>query len=57
MCEDTIYFYHEGGVDVGDPTEKADKLHVQTGQTITEDSIMSLMGKVSCAPVEFWPFC
>eukprot|EP00403_Amphidinium_massartii_P008515 CAMPEP_0178409836 /NCGR_PEP_ID=MMETSP0689_2-20121128/20666_1 /TAXON_ID=160604 /ORGANISM="Amphidinium massartii, Strain CS-259" /LENGTH=1087 /DNA_ID=CAMNT_0020030987 /DNA_START=63 /DNA_END=3326 /DNA_ORIENTATION=- len=48
--EDTIYFYHEGGVDVGDPTEKANKLHVATNEEVTEAKIMSeLVTKVPAA--------
>eukprot|EP00971_Amphidinium_carterae_P297925 5919753-Amphidinium_carterae.2 len=30
VYKDEIFFYHEGGVDVGDPTEKAAKLAVPT---------------------------
>mmetsp|Transcript_55763 Transcript_55763/g.103149 ORF Transcript_55763/g.103149 Transcript_55763/m.103149 type:complete len:1088 (-) Transcript_55763:158-3421(-) len=45
--EDTIYFYHEGGVDVGDPTEKANKLHVKSGDEVTLEKIISdLVNKV-----------
>ena len=33
---DTIYFYEEGGVDVGDVDSKAHKLPVSIGETIVE---------------------
>jgi len=47
--EDTIYFYHEGGVDVGDPTEKSSKLHVKTGDSITAADVQTeLLDKVTC---------
>lgn len=36
---DTILFYHEGGVDVGDVDSKALKLDVPVGESITEDII------------------
>lgn len=36
---DTILFYHEGGVDIGDVDAKALKLDVLVGESITEDII------------------
>jgi len=39
--EDIIYFYHEGGVDVGDPTEKANKLCLKTGEEVTLEKILT----------------
>ena len=33
---DTIYFYEEGGVDVGDVDSKAHKLPVSIGEKIVE---------------------
>jgi ATP citrate (pro-S)-lyase len=45
--QDEILFYHQGGVDVGDPTEKANRLAVSTGLTITvEQAKSTLLGKV-----------
>jgi ATP citrate (pro-S)-lyase len=45
--KDEILFYHEGGVDVGDPTEKAEKLTIPTGESITaEQAKKTLLGKV-----------
>lgn len=36
---DTILFYHEGGVDIGDVDAKALKLDVPVGESISEDVI------------------
>lgn len=36
---DTILFYHQGGVDIGDVDSKAVKLEVPVGDTIDEASI------------------
>mmetsp|Transcript_37166 Transcript_37166/g.87117 ORF Transcript_37166/g.87117 Transcript_37166/m.87117 type:complete len:1089 (+) Transcript_37166:59-3325(+) len=45
--KDEIFFYHEGGVDVGDPTEKSAKLAVPTDGTVSVELIKSeLLGKV-----------
>ena len=37
--EDEILFYHEGGVDVGDADEKAERLRVKTGASTLGDQI------------------
>lgn len=45
---DTILFYHEGGVDVGDVDAKAVRLEIPVGQTTNEAQIESvLLGKVA----------
>lgn len=36
---DTILFYHEGGVDIGDVDAKALKLDVPVGESVNEDII------------------
>lgn len=36
---DTILFYHQGGVDIGDVDSKALKLDVPVGKTVTADDI------------------
>lgn len=36
---DTILFYHEGGVDIGDVDSKAVKLHVPVGEDIDRENI------------------
>ncbi|CAH1102113.1 unnamed protein product [Psylliodes chrysocephalus] len=47
---DTILFYHQGGVDIGDVDSKAVKLEVPVGDTIDEASITKvLLGEVSAA--------
>lgn len=44
---DTILFYHQGGVDIGDVDAKAVKLDVPVGETVTVDQITSvLLGEV-----------
>lgn len=44
---DTILFYHQGGVDIGDVDAKAVKLEVPVGETVTIDKITSvLLGEV-----------
>jgi len=48
--KDEIYFYHEGGVDVGDVDAKASKLAIATGGDITTDMITSgLLGQVAAS--------
>eukprot|EP00927_Polykrikos_kofoidii_P066399 TRINITY_DN61_c0_g1_i6.p1 TRINITY_DN61_c0_g1~~TRINITY_DN61_c0_g1_i6.p1 ORF type:complete len:1087 (+),score=161.49 TRINITY_DN61_c0_g1_i6:195-3455(+) len=37
--EDEIMFYHEGGVDVGDVDEKAERMFIKTSASISEDQI------------------
>ena len=37
--KDEIFFYHEGGVDVGDVDAKASKLAIPTGCNISEDMV------------------
>ncbi|XP_019875306.1 ATP-citrate synthase isoform X1 [Aethina tumida] len=48
---DTILFYHQGGVDIGDVDSKAVKLDVPVDKsTVTEEEIVSkLLGEVSAA--------
>lgn len=47
---DTILFYHEGGVDIGDVDSKAVKLDIPVGESVDQDTIESkLLGKVSNA--------
>lgn len=47
---DTILFYHQGGVDIGDVDAKAVKLDVPVGETVTVDQITSvLLGEVDAA--------
>jgi ATP citrate (pro-S)-lyase len=44
---DELFFYHEGGVDIGDPTEKSEKLQISTGCTTNAAEIKEkLLGKV-----------
>lgn len=44
---DTILFYHQGGVDIGDVDAKAVKLDVPVGETITVEQITNvLLGQV-----------
>eukprot|EP00439_Symbiodinium_sp_Y106_P023439 s1249_g2.t2 len=45
--KDPIFFYHEGGVDVGDVDAKASRLSIPTGCEVSEDMIRSeLLDKV-----------
>jgi len=44
---DEIYFYHEGGVDVGDVDSKASKYLVPIGEDLHDDAIQFLIGKVT----------
>lgn len=47
---DTILFYHEGGVDIGDVDSKAVKLEVPIGESTSEESIeKNLLSKVSAS--------
>lgn len=47
---DTILFYHQGGVDVGDVDSKAVKLDVPVGETVDENAILKqLLGQVTSA--------
>eukprot|EP00401_Gymnodinium_catenatum_P072500 CAMPEP_0117525550 /NCGR_PEP_ID=MMETSP0784-20121206/35826_1 /TAXON_ID=39447 /ORGANISM="" /LENGTH=1092 /DNA_ID=CAMNT_0005321747 /DNA_START=60 /DNA_END=3338 /DNA_ORIENTATION=- len=47
---DEIFFYHEGGVDVGDVDAKAERLKVPTDAKITPDLVrLELLGKVPVA--------
>lgn len=44
---DTILFYHQGGVDIGDVDAKAVKLDVPVGENVTVEKITSvLLGEV-----------
>ncbi|CAE7674174.1 Acly [Symbiodinium pilosum] len=48
--KDEIFFYHEGGVDVGDVDAKASRLSIPTGCEVSEDMIRSeLLDKVEPA--------
>lgn len=38
---DQVYFYHEGGVDIGDVDAKAEKLIVPADKTLTKEEILS----------------
>lgn len=50
---DTILFYHQGGVDIGDVDAKAVKLEVPVGETVTIDKITSvLLGEVDAKKKE-----
>ncbi|CAH1155490.1 unnamed protein product [Phaedon cochleariae] len=50
---DTILFYHQGGVDVGDVDSKAVKLDVPVGETIDEATITKvLLGEVAAEKKE-----
>lgn len=50
---DTILFYHQGGVDIGDVDAKAVKLDVPVGETVTVDQITSvLLGEVDAKKKE-----
>lgn len=40
---DTILFYHQGGVDIGDVDSKALKLEVPVGETINETQITNVL--------------
>ena len=42
----TVYFYHEGGVDIGDVDNKAEKVDVDITSTLTEEQVNSLVSKV-----------
>mmetsp|Transcript_69216 Transcript_69216/g.150619 ORF Transcript_69216/g.150619 Transcript_69216/m.150619 type:complete len:1089 (-) Transcript_69216:168-3434(-) len=42
---DEIFFYHEGGVDVGDVDSKAERLKIPTGATLTADMVKMLLLK------------
>jgi len=50
---DEILFYHEGGVDVGDVDEKAEKLQIPTGEGPTAALVKAkLLSKVPAAKLE-----
>lgn len=42
----TVYFYHEGGVDIGDVDSKAEKVDVDIIGTLTEEQANFLVSKV-----------
>ena len=47
---DTILFYHQGGVDIGDVDSKAVKLDVPIGESVDEETIKDkLLGEVAAA--------
>ncbi|XP_076256595.1 ATP-citrate synthase isoform X2 [Rhynchophorus ferrugineus] len=47
---DTILFYHQGGVDIGDVDSKAVKLDIPVGESVTEEIITKiLLGQVKAA--------
>ena len=41
----TVYFYHEGGVDIGDVDSKAEKVDVDITDMLTEEQVNSLVFK------------
>ena len=41
-----MYFYHEGGVDIGDVDSKAEKVDVDITSMLTEEQVNSLVSKV-----------
>ena len=43
----TVYFYHEGGVDIGDVDSKAERVNVDITGTLTEQQANSLVSKVA----------
>lgn len=43
----TVYFYHEGGVDIGDVDSKAERVSVDITSTLTEQQANSLVSKVA----------
>lgn len=42
----TVYFYHEGGVDIGDVDSKAEKVDVDIISKLTEEQVNTLVSKV-----------
>ena len=42
----TVYFYHEGGVDIGDVDNKAEKVDVNITSTLSEEQVNILVSKV-----------
>jgi len=36
---DEVLFYHEGGVDVGDVDEKAERLQIPTGEDLSVEAV------------------
>ena len=43
----TVLFYHEGGVDVGDVDSKATKVDVDIEETLTTEQATSLLAQVA----------
>lgn len=41
-----MYFYHEGGVDIGDVDSKAERVDVDITNTLTEEQANTLVSKV-----------
>ena len=41
-----MYFYHEGGVDIGDVDNKAERVNVDITSTLTEEQVNILVSKV-----------
>lgn len=41
-----MYFYHEGGVDIGDVDSKAERVDVDITSTLTEEQVNGLVSKV-----------
>ena len=41
-----MYFYHEGGVDIGDVDSKAEKVDVDITSTLTEGQANNLVSRV-----------
>ena len=41
-----VYFYHEGGVDVGDVDAKASRMKIPTGEAISESDVEELLANL-----------
>ena len=42
----TVYFYHEGGVDIGDVDSKAEQVNVDISSLLSEEQANKLVAKV-----------
>jgi len=43
----TVYFYHEGGVDIGDVDSKAEQVNVDITSQLSEEQAKKLLAKVA----------
>ena len=43
----TVYFYHEGGVDIGDVDSKAEQVNVDISSQLSEEQANKLVAKVA----------